>query len=83
MTGAIIGLFMGIEGLKDYTKENQWIHWTAFAVTFVSIFPFEHTNNCNIWYLKKLITKLKQKALAIKVASCYISGFHHNDGLFH
>lgn len=35
LTGGIIAAFMGIQPLKEYTMQNQWIYWTAFGVMIV------------------------------------------------
>jgi len=35
LTGGIIGAFMGIQPLRLYTMENQWIYWCAFGVMLV------------------------------------------------
>jgi len=35
LTGAIIGFFMGVKQLRDYTKENVWICLTAAGMTII------------------------------------------------
>ena len=37
LTGGVIALFMNVGELKDYTRMNSWIHWTAFSITMVRI----------------------------------------------
>ena len=37
LTCAIIAPFLFHQPLRDYARRNQWMYWTAFAVTFVSV----------------------------------------------